>query len=466
MSLFKCYKDYKVVAAELFSSAVCPLKCKYCYIPKTNLMKQLNQELIKELKIGSFIVDLKEIYGENLEALGLWGAEPTITLKLIEKRIPELINNFPKIKTISFSTSLITNPDIILSFVKKLAKENRKIDFQCQISLDGPAFITDINRIKGASKIVPQNLFYLIEKINHLDFKKLKVIFSFKSTLTKDNINLFNKSDSKIKKYFDYFENIFVEYKRKNKNRNLKLIPSSPPSLSVAKYTKVDGENLAKFFKKLRFINQENKEKKYWRHVGESLNVYTYRFKKLIDFQDEIFIKPSMFSCSAGDSNFALNMNKNLNLCHRMFFLSDQNYLDSIISQVNLKNWDVDLFKKGTIDFINSRYNVNIRNTKDIIRMLYVLRNYHDFTRFKISSTVAILKELAIAGQCKKSYLKDDNLAILFALFINSAFCCPAENLLNTGTTYITPVSSIKIFANGAFLEVLKDYEENFGARK
>ena len=465
--MIKKVKNQRRTAVEIFSSALCSLNCKYCYIPKTDSMRKLQKDVVKKLENKTFIQDLEKFYGKNLEYLGLWGAEPTLTLDLISKAVPNLMEKFPKLKNISFSTSLMTNPDIILSFIKVLKKIKKRLILDCQISLDGPAFITDVNRIKGAAQKVPENFFYIVKELNKINLRNLNIDFTFKSTLTLNNIRMLNAKPLKIKDYFDYFETIFQRYKRENKNKKVKLNPSSTPTLTVpGKYTSTDGKGLAVFFKNLRILAKKNKEKHYWRHVKNSLNTYTYRFDKIFNLQNELFTKPWMFTCSGGDSNFGLGIDNDAHICHRMFFLNKREYIDSIFSQKNIENWDVSLFNKGNIDLINDKYTTNVRNKKDWNRVLYILRNYHDFTRFRNSYIMATLKELALCGQADKRFLKDDNLCLMFAIFINSALSCPAENLLNTGAIYFTPVSIFRLFANGAFFEILKDHYENLSTRK
>ena len=454
-------------AAEIFSSALCTLNCKYCYLPKADSMRELQKKVIKTLKRRVFVRDLEKFYGKNLEFLGLWGAEPTLTLGLIGKTVPELMNRFSKLKEISFSTSLMTNPEIILDFVKTLAKTERKLKFDCQISLDGPAFTTDVNRIKGAVQKIPENFFYLIKKLNKVNLGNANVIFRFKPTLTLDNIGIFNEKKIKIKEYFDYFENIFQRYKKLNKNKKVTLIPFSGPTLTLpGKYTSSDGKVLAIFFRNLRIMAKKNKEKHYWEHIKNSLNSYVYRFNRLINYQRELFTKPQMFTCSGGDSSFGLGIGNDFHICHRTFFLNNKEYIDSVLAQKNIKNWDVDLFQKGKIDLVNDKYITNLKDKKAGVRFMYILRNYHDFTRLKNSYIIAMLKELALAQQTDKRYLKDNELCLMFAIFLNSALSCPTEDLLNTGVLHFTPISLIRLFANGAFFEILRDHYENFPRRK
>jgi sulfatase maturation enzyme AslB (radical SAM superfamily) len=457
--------DKNRISAEIFSAATCPLDCKYCYIPKTNSLTLLQKNINEYIAGKKFITKLKSFYGKNLTYLGLWGAEPTTNLKLIEKTIQPLIKEFPKLSIFSFSTSLLTDPNIILSFINRLVKTNKKIEIKIQVSLDGPDFITDKNRRKGAAKEILINFFYLSKGLNKINLKQLRVEFHFKATFTIENIKLLNKNPILIKKYFDYFDNICDKQSKINKNPNVYLVPTFNPTLTVpGKYTSKDGEILSLFFKKLRILSIKNKKNKFWKYAKNSLNVYVYRFDKLIKEQKEIFINQHKFTCSGGDSNFGIDIKNNVHICHRTFFLNEKNYLNDIFLEKNTENWDISLFSKGNINLINKNYNIKKKGNNK--KTLYVLRNYHDFTKIKNSYIIAMLKELALAGQADKIYLKDDNLCMMFALFINSAFSCPAENLLNTGIIHFTPVSIIRLLANGAFNEILKDHYENIPARE
>jgi len=68
-----------------------------------------------------------------------------------------------------------------------------------------------------------------------------------------------------------------------------------------------------------------------------------------------------------------------------------------------------------------------------------------------------MLFELALAGQADDVYLRNDELATAFAIYLNQALSCPMENLLNTGSVHLQVVSLIRLFANGAFQQLLQD---------
>jgi len=441
----------RLKAAEILTSGYCNLNCKYCYIPKSKQMVELHNKIIEKLKKDSYFENLATVYKGNLECLGLWGTEPTLSLLQSIDFIIDCVQNFPDLKEISFSTNLLTNIDVIIDFVKQLSVLSKRLKFKLQISVDGPSFITDENRMEGASKKILNNFCTLLNKLNMVNLNELLVELKVKSTFSKENIRLLNEDKSKIKQYFEYFKNMQIQFKTINKQKQVSFRNTYSPTLVVpGKYTSEDGKQLAIFFKNLR-------EMKY-------PNTYYFRFKKVFDHWNRLNVNPAMFTCSGGDSNSGVGIDNDLHICHRTFYLNCDEYLNSILTQKDIDNWDVSLFEDKKIDFIRNRYIVNINDPHNTLRWKYILKNYHDFTKLKNSYVVVMLKELALCGQADKRYLINDDLCVLFSLFINTACSCPTENLLNTGCIHFTPVSMIRLFANGAFQEILKDV--NISTRK
>ena len=66
-----------------------------------------------------------------------------------------------------------------------------------------------------------------------------------------------------------------------------------------------------------------------------------------------------------------------------------------------------------------------------------------------------MLTELVLVGQGDKELIEDEGLFELFAIFLLTGMNCPMENLLNTGSINLIPVSLIRLWANGAFAEVI-----------
>ncbi|GAJ14688.1 unnamed protein product, partial [marine sediment metagenome] len=230
-------------AAEIPTTVWCPNSCRYCYVPKGDAMRELHHELVGDLKAAKYIERLKDVYGDRLKVLGLWGAEPTLTMDLVKDRLPEILEAFPRLESINLSTSMIDYKPIV-RFAKALPST---IKFGVQISLDGPGFITNVNRFDGASEIIPSNF---IKLVKGLQGTEAKVDLHWKPTLTSENINEMVSEPSKVDEYINYFEAINDESSRINQSERLTLNKRYSPTLAVpGEYTSSDGKNFAEFIK-------------------------------------------------------------------------------------------------------------------------------------------------------------------------------------------------------------------------
>jgi len=424
-------------AAEIMTSGTCPLKCKYCYIPKSKAMGEIHERIEKDLESGAFLNRLQTVYGEDLEHLGFWGTEPLLTLPLIEKHIPELLRRFKKLETVGFSTSLMVFPDRIVDFAKALVEHlppNRELIYKVQISLDGPAFITDTSRVKGAAKTIPKNFFALIEKLNGVDLGSLRVKFTWKVTHTPDAIHSLLEAPERFDEYFKYFDDLRAKFIKESKNGKVALKSSYYPTLMMpGKYTSDDGKQLAQYLREF--------------HKRKRFTAYTGRLNRMFKYNTELS-KRHTFSCSGGDSN--LGIGEYVHICHRTFYYNNDNYIESILA-TDIENWDVSLFQRGTVDHIRRSYIVDVNELR---RFRYVMRGYHDFWQFQLSYVRAMMTELALVGQVDP--IESEEIMELFALFINSCLSCPMEKLLNTGSIHLQVVSLFRMFGNGAFKEILK----------
>lgn len=440
----------QVEAGEVVTTGYCPFSCSYCYIPKTEMMKGIHEKIRKWIKSGEFIDALESQYGDRLKFLGFWGTEPTLTL--LEIPMEKVFDRFPNLEDISFSTAMMTDPDILVEFIKKLV--GHKIRLKVQVSLDGPAWLTDANRIQGASQQIPENLKKVLEQLSDTDLQEVKVEFSWKPTHSIENIKGFIEQPARVKGYHLYFTDINERLKEANKNPNITPPIHFVPTLVVpGKYTSSDGGDFAEY---VRMI-----------HEMEFETTYTARLWRLFEHSDSL-VRRRQFSCSAADSN--LGMTENVHMCHRTFYYDYPEYIKTILSDESsigdVENWDVTVFEKSSVDSINRNFIIDPKDKWDLARFHYTMRGYHDFWRHQLAYCYSMTKELARAGQANPAFLEDDWLLNLFAVFLNVAMSCPMENLLNTGSIHLQPVSMIRMFGNGAFTEFVRFLKEKKGKKK
>ena len=310
-------------AAEIMTSGTCPLKCQYCYIPKSEAMKGVHEEIEKDLESGVFLDRLETVYGEHLEHLGFWGTEPLLTLPLIEKHVPELFRRFKKLETIGFSTSLMVFPERVIDFTRVLVEHlppGRELVFKVQMSLDGPAFITDSNRVKGAAETIPRNFFKLIDELNGISLGSVKINFTWKVTHSSDNIRSFIDAPERFDVYFKFFDDLRAKFIKESKNGNVSLKTAYYPTLVMpGKYTSDDGKQFAQYLREF--------------HKRKRTTAYTGRLNRLFKYNSEL-PKRHVFSCSGGDSNLGIG-GEFVHICHRTFYYDNDDYIESVLARTS-----------------------------------------------------------------------------------------------------------------------------------
>lgn len=228
-------------ALELFISSICNLNCKYCYIPKSERMAEIHKDIEKFIQNFSAPNCCR-----GIEYLGLWGAEPTLSSESLVRNIDKILSNFSNLKQISFSTNG-TNLDKLVSLVKAILE--RDIEAEIQFSLDGPEFINAMNRGKGLTNKVLNNLKEFIKIFNKIDFNPALKI-RFKSTITIQNME-YMLSQGLVQDFINFWVTVEKEVKDLIKNDHIIYIPSSLFTLEVpGRYSSSDGKLFAKFLRR------------------------------------------------------------------------------------------------------------------------------------------------------------------------------------------------------------------------
>lgn len=454
----------RLVSAEIFTASVCNLECSYCYIPKNQEMIEYHRKILDALRNNTYVQILKDTFGDELEALGFWGTEPTLILNELAPKIKDYLEAFPKLVYIGFSSNFVSNIDSISNFVDALSLvADRQIKLSVQVSIDGPAWITDPGRGKGVTEKILKNVEKLLSNLKNSKSEYIQIEIIFKATVDNENIELMVQDKEKLVEWFNFFAELFEKNKKgleEIKNIYVSSVNSMTPTLVVpGKYSTYDGKVLAEYFKELRRMGKEIREGRLevFQPSAFSLNDYVLRFAELLNNFDDVIQSTTNTTCSGFDSQAGVDFNSYLVPCHRLFLFNDDKYIQTMVDQ-NIEEWEVSRASKNILQNIKKYFMPRSDKPKDVARYWYVSRGYHDFASFRYGATYNMIKELAAAGQASEIYLEDDYLTFLLAVFLNTRMSCPAENYLNTGSLHLNPVSLIRLFANGAFEEVLAEY--------
>ncbi|MDD4931110.1 MAG: hypothetical protein PHG66_03065 [Candidatus Colwellbacteria bacterium] len=417
---------------EIMVAGTCPLNCSYCYIPKTPGMDRIHRDVLVSLEDESVFKRAFNLAGGGIENIGFWGTEPAIVMDVLTDKIPTMKRIFPLLRHISFSTSGIA-ADPIIPFVKAASRSG--INVNIQVSLDGPDFISDVNRFSGAADIVPNNVKKIVSALKDI---QAKLVINWKPTLTLQNMK--EMDDSKIREYFDFFKRVNTEIISANKNPNIRIAEHSaaPTPMLPGKYTALDGVAFAEFIRRVHATGNR---------TAHTIKMIDF-FRRTAEFKND---KKRMM-CGAGNSFMAVGGRGFI--CHRSFFFDDDDYVDAAIAGTD--EWLVAKLNRKTVEMLRKWYMPDPDDKGDIERYLHVMEGFHRFNKLAVSNIEAATLELAMVGQVDREFLDDPVYLRLFALFMSTASNCPFENILNTSSANVMPFSMIRFHGNGAFREVIK----------
>lgn len=437
------------VAAELFGAAWCNLDCRYCYIPKHNdLIKKKHAQIIEQIKTIDPIIDkLYFFYGDRLECLSHWGSEPTLTIKHFKGFYIKALQVFPKLSAITMSSNFLSKVDDLLDFIKTFPTE-RKITFNIQVSIDGPPWITDVNRNgEGLTQKIIDNHCYFVREVNNMDIPHT-VKQHWKPTIARDQYARLLENDN-IREYYQFFQGITDEIRIANsKNKVQMAFVCDPTIVCPDEYTITDGIRFNTIYEKTQEISGN-----YTIPVGRS---YYDAFRRLVIFGDEFFTKHKMFTCSAGDSQFGID--DQIQPCHDTFYLNLPKYEDALSNDS-----DRICSKQEKANVKSGNYHVardvlllpHDASDHDHLMYRYRFRGFHDFAQNKLSIAVGVIREMAHCGQVSAVY-KNDEAAKALAIFTLGRHSCPTGNVQYSGFLSAMPMAYYKLFGNGLVENFIK----------
>jgi len=447
------YSTPAVVAVELFSSGWCNLECKYCYIPKTDFLKGIHKGIIERIKDGSFVDDILDIYGDTVETIAHWGTEPTLTVTHFKDFYKRISKEFPNFKAVKISSNFMTNPNNLIKWVTDILPQDKPLKVDIQVSLDGPPFMTDKNRIGGSTQKIIDNCIKFTKELNRIGTIH-KVNMHLKPTAGDDDILSLSDME-KATHYYEFFDQFVTDWLDANSNNAADIMTSCDPTLVLpGSYTSQDGKN---FYQLL--LNQLKLKERKWRSIAPPESNYFWRYKQKFYFYKEIYTKQRMFTCSAGDSCFALgDIPGTTHICHQSFYMDYPQYYDEA-RKYGLDHQTMEGIDSGRTDTLKDLFITKKDDIKRVTRLMYNTRAYNDFLELKHSITMAHIFELADCGQINPVY-KDEKLAEQFSYFAQ-VLDCPMDNTTISGSQLVGCSSLLRVFGNGVFenifLRILKE---------
>lgn len=432
--------------AIIYTTAVCNLKCSYCYIDKNPALKTIDDILEESFKGDYYINFIKEMFPDpnQLQSLETWGGEPFIAMHRCYALVQQLIDFYPSFNHF-FSSTNLTTPTWLDEFdgLVNVFKNNptRNFSINLQLSIDGPAEFTDKNRGQGVTAKIEENFEKLLDYVTTLP-SHIDLVIHPKPTFDMDCITMLD-SKEKIVAYYQYLESYLEKVAALHK-KNVRMLPNIPNTASPLPHTVEDGKKMAKLCQMTRELEKENLTKHYFKFYKE-ITLYSSGCQ----CNESLSYKCTNFTCGTGFSHVGFLPYDRISTCHNGFvdLISDYKKHAMNIKETTL---DFRLFVEKT----KSRFCLTKKEYA-----LYESQMQHfntpDTTARLTNVTLGIIA-LANAGQVDEKYLNYDEALIAARFLRNKTSYCVRDNHSITGSLTLQPFGIYKLLLNGA-----KEHIEN-----
>jgi len=264
----------------LYPSAKCNLKCEYCFICKNKGLDIVDKELEETYKDPEYCFNMyskitpKEDYSE-LRIIELFGGEPLLGIDRILPTLETFIQRCPNLSIINIFTNFTHNNALeatkhLSELLQKYAPRQFEVDFQ--ISIDGPAEITDIQRGENVTRRIIAN-FNKLCAVDWYASETVKFFIHFKPTISPNNITKF-LDEQFLYEYYKFFDDTFYIPLGKLLNREiapanirfageLKPLIAFPWDLSIK-----EAQDVAQICQSVNKLALENKQKQLYTYVS------------------------------------------------------------------------------------------------------------------------------------------------------------------------------------------------------
>ena len=433
--------------AVLYSTAVCNLNCTYCYINKNKGLSAIDRLLAESFSDPDYYFDFIRDYFPHrgdLQNLEVWGAETFLHMERVHPTIHKLVEHYPFFRRFFASTNFSYPEwtDKVFDLLGQFAGyAPRRFEVTLQLSLDGPAHITDATRGQGVTEKCLENFDRLLARAGEIP-GNVNLFLAFKPTLSVDTMYELDTKE-KIVAYYQFFEGLIqkvTDLNLPNLNVNFPV-----PNIGVpAPASKADGEFFAQLVKHCRELEWENNEKEHFRFYQDITP-----FSTNVRPKDEATYNYPCFNCGTGSSNLGFLPNRLLSSCHngcvdvledyeRSFLANPESSIDPKLFQPTHNK-----FTHTEADYPAYERQIAHFNTPESLCRMGCLAGF--------------IRTLALSGEIAEKYATEEG-AFHGAELYQSCTCnCLRDNYMVTGSTCLQPEGMIKLLLNGAVEHIMAD---------
>lgn len=445
-------KDIIPERLTLYTTALCNLKCSYCYICKdnTNALKKIDDDIKVDWENNNYIKRLKydfpKEYLENIKGIDLWGGETLIGMDRFTKSFHNFKEILPNLNFIQFSTNFVAphTLDILKRLIDEISK-NISIDeiftIYLQISVDGPEDINDLNRGKGVTEKILKNYNDFLD-INIPS--NIQVCISTKPTLSRDTFESFLDYDYVKRYYFFFNDNFYKPFLNKSDSKINSVFCGIPNYAEPFNYSVADGVMLTSVFKVFQEVGKKEEIPAF---EGRSLVPYVSRF----NFNKKNFYNPINYICggACGKLVYDITMvpHDKYCVCHRSLFDAYVDYSNTKVDNTEMNYDEYMTSQRATL------------SKEDYIKLRKAIVQSYLYPTKQIGVDMdTMIKLNAKAGLILPKYLNaKERLPVVN--FMETSSMCLDSNYRLQGSLFCQPFWWIRLFLNGAFDIMMEEVE-------
>ena len=436
---------------SILGATKCNLNCSYCFLHKNPAYLEEDAKVLAALQDGSYLKNIKKTLYElgikytEFDKFEVWGAETSLHYSESKDFFKEMLNTFPNIKEIGYSTNFMTDVQNQLDLIDDVEKygPNEHYQFPLQISVDGPDWILEQTRHYKFEDL-KKKIFEFIDAINRTKLHKVNVDLNLKATHPWSVLSKIISSKESIDEYYSFWNQVQYELSERviNGNLRIKTFNGFAPSLVYPdNFTKDDGILVANA---ARLVEDYDLARKYGLCFNPIFDIFGFdEIQNPYGHQGScgkyvysLVFKPdgSMAACSNGilDTN-----DKNLEWLKEN---DPQEYIESLRTRPYSYTYKED----GSVDY------------EAMKRHYAYMEGFWKYQPdFVLTNVCAQIYELSNAGIISPSYKDDFEKIYRHAVYISRKHGCYFTSLRATGTPYTPARGYLSLCCNG-----LLDYYE------
>lgn len=444
-----------ICSTTIFTTALCNLNCKYCYICKDSNggLEIIDNDLKQDFDNLSQIQQVLN-YGNNIQNtltdICIWGGEPFLHLDRFYNQIDKWFDTFPNITSFMTSTNFtlsneINELSILLDKINELGPQ-KEYEFTLQISIDGYPEMNDYSRGPNVTKAILNNFNKLL--LLKYNYNKIKLKVQIKPTLSRETFQFLNSKD-KCEQWFKFFnDKMYLPYKEAKAPFHFSLYYFN--CATPTEWTKEDGIEYAKIIKNLSLIDIQKYEG--WKHFPCAVPMVD-RIAQYIINGNNYEHQVCGGTCSAFHSCLVPIPHNKYTVCHRGLF---DNYIE-YCNTTNSRDYMNGLSKKYFAADDRNRWIYTLDEFKNINQSLSYLQTCPN--QIRATDLIIFIREYARLNIIDKKYLNLENIKPTLPYFLEIPYCMQ-DSFIQHGSWTTTSTHEIPLLYNGAMDIIISEVEK------